>query len=82
MKKSLITLIGAIALGVTLPALAGPDWQVIEHSRLIKQAEKKAATAVSNPVAQPAGAKTGASSTDEKMAKMMAECTEMMKTPK
>lgn len=38
MKKSLISLIGALALGATLPALVGPDWQAIEHARKAKQA--------------------------------------------
>lgn len=37
MKKSLITLIGALALGATLPAFAGPDWQVIEQARKARQ---------------------------------------------
>jgi len=38
MKKLLITLVGALTLGATLPALAGPDWQAIEHARKAKQA--------------------------------------------
>lgn len=38
MKKSLISLVGVLALGATLPALAGPDWQAIEHARKAKQA--------------------------------------------
>ena len=38
MKKSLITLIGALTLGAALPALAGPDWQLIERARKAKQA--------------------------------------------
>jgi len=37
MKKLLITLIGALTLGAALPALAGPDWQAIEHARKAKQ---------------------------------------------
>ncbi|MEO6322315.1 MAG: hypothetical protein ABIR56_16600 [Polaromonas sp.] len=36
MKKRLISLIGFLILGATLPALAGPDWQVIEHARQAK----------------------------------------------
>ena len=40
MKKSLITLIGTLALGAALPAFAGPDWQLIEHARKAKQAEQ------------------------------------------
>ena len=42
MKKLLITLIGALTLGATLPALAGPDWQAIEHARKAKQAAQEA----------------------------------------
>ena len=37
MKKLLITLIATITLGTTLPVLAGPDWQAIEHARKAKQ---------------------------------------------
>ena len=33
MKKLLITLIGSFALAGTLPAFAGPDWQIIEKAR-------------------------------------------------
>lgn len=33
MKKLLATLIGTIALGSTLSAFAGPDWQAIEQAR-------------------------------------------------
>jgi hypothetical protein len=38
MNKSLITLIGALTIGAAWPALAGPDWQVIEQARKAKQA--------------------------------------------
>ena len=40
MKKLLISLIGALALGATLPVFAGPDWQAIEHARKAKQASQ------------------------------------------
>jgi len=33
MNKLLITLVGSLTLGACLPALAGPDFQAIEHSR-------------------------------------------------
>lgn len=42
MKKLLISLMGALALGATLPALAGPDWQAIELARKAKQASQLA----------------------------------------
>ena len=38
MKKLLITIIGALTLSTTLPALAGPDWQAIEQARKARQA--------------------------------------------
>jgi hypothetical protein len=38
MNQRLIPLIGALAIGAALPALAGPDWQVIEQARKAKQA--------------------------------------------
>lgn len=37
MKRLLISMIGAVTLGATLPALAGPDWQTIEKARKAKQ---------------------------------------------
>ena len=39
MNKTLLGLIGALSLGATLPAFAGPDWQVIEQARKNKRAE-------------------------------------------
>ena len=33
MKKLLISLVGAVTLGVTLPSIAGPDFQAIERAR-------------------------------------------------
>lgn len=45
MKKLLVTLIGALALGVTLPAFAGPDWAVIEWARKAKREAVLAQTA-------------------------------------
>ena len=38
MKKQLVTLIGALTLGATLPAFAGPDFPAIERARRAKQA--------------------------------------------
>lgn len=40
MNKLLISLVGSLALSATLPALAGPDWQAIEHGRQAKQANQ------------------------------------------
>lgn len=41
MKKLLVILIGCATIGATLPASAGPDWQVIEHGRKVKLARTK-----------------------------------------
>lgn len=38
MKKLFITLIGSFTLTAAIPALAGPDWQIIEKARKDKQA--------------------------------------------
>ena len=38
MSKLLVSLIGAVTLGATLPALAGPDFQAIERARDAKRA--------------------------------------------
>ncbi len=38
MKKLILALIGGLALSAALPALAGPDWQLIEHGRALTQA--------------------------------------------
>ncbi len=38
MNKLLITLAGVLALSATLPAIAGPDFQVIEQGRKLAQA--------------------------------------------
>ena len=56
MKKLVISLIGALALGATLPALAGPDWQAIEQARKAKQASQLArhGDAAERPAAGPA----------------------------
>lgn len=39
MKKLLITFIGAITFGTTVPVLAGSDWQAIEQARMAKEAQ-------------------------------------------
>ncbi len=45
MKKSFLILVSALTLGAALPALAGPDFQVIEKARKAQQvaaAERRA----------------------------------------
>ena len=43
MKNSLLAIVGALTIAATLPAVAGPDWQVIEQARKAKtiQAEHR-----------------------------------------
>lgn len=43
MKKLLAALLGAFTLVATVPAVAGPDWQLIEKGRQAKQEEAAAA---------------------------------------
>lgn len=79
MKKSFMTLIGALSLGAALPALAGPDWQLLEHGRKAKAARMQAAA----QPAQTSGSSTSSTSQpDDRSAnkeQMMKECAEMMK---
>lgn len=54
MKKLLITLAGALAIGAVLPANAGPDWQLIEQARKAKSAKlQQEATQQKQKSAQP-----------------------------
>lgn len=74
MKSLLIALTGVLAIGGTLPAFAGPDWQLIEQGRKAKSArlQQAAGSQVQHP---------GSSATDKDAQKdrMMKECAEMMK---
>ena len=56
MKKLLVTLIGALTLGATLLALAGPDWQAIEAARKAKRATEISSRAGPNDVQGPTAA--------------------------
>lgn len=56
MKKLLITLIGAVTLGTTVPVLAGPDWQAIEHARKAKQKAQAARHGDAHEAMAPASA--------------------------
>lgn len=56
MKKLLPALLAAVTLGVTLPALAGPDWQAIEHARKAKQQTQTARSDEAYEAMAPTGA--------------------------
>ena len=45
MNKPLATIVSALALSMALPALAGPDFQAIEHARQVKRARSGQLTA-------------------------------------
>lgn len=47
MNKRFATLIGALTLSASLPALAGPDFQTIEQARQAKRAQLAAVAAAS-----------------------------------
>ena len=70
MKTLLITLAGALAIGATLPAYAGPDWQIIDHGRTVKLARTQQAAA--EKAAKAPG-------NNDQHEKMMKECAAMMK---
>jgi len=67
MKTILLTMVGAIATAVSLAAVAGPDFYVIEKARAAKQAEAH------KSVPQPKISDHAA---------MMKACREMMAQPK
>ena len=76
MKAIWITLMGAATIGAALPALAGPDWNIIEQARKAKLVRLQQQAA-----AQPAASSgTSATQTDEaRRRQMMKDCQEMMK---
>lgn len=69
MKTILFTMAGAVTTAVSLAAMAGPDWSVIEKARAAKQAQAQKQTPH-----QPM--------TMEDHAAMMKACREMMAQPK
>ena len=58
MKRLLITIVGALVLGATVPALAGPDFQLLERARKAKQAEQAEHPTDVRVVQGPAGAES------------------------
>ncbi len=77
MNKLLIAVVSALSLGSAIPAVAGPDMQIIEHGRKVKQQQMREETQMQ-----------GMSNHDHTQAlpemhakheKMMKSCAEMMK---
>ncbi|HCY62236.1 MAG TPA: hypothetical protein DHV59_05280 [Oxalobacteraceae bacterium] len=56
MKKLLITLTDALTISAAFPAIAGPDWQLIEQARKAKAAKMQRET---TPSPQPTVADNG-----------------------
>ena len=61
MKTIVLALLSVTALSASLPALAGPDWTVIERARAQKQVQakqqaQKPCALKSNPAAATSGA--------------------------
>lgn len=81
MKNLLTTVIGVIAMGATLPALAGPDWQIIEHGRQVKLARMQQAAAATQTTTAASLAPQTAKTMDQagEHEQMMKACAEMMK---
>ena len=83
MKTLFTFLIGALTLGAAVPALAGPDWQIIEHGRQVKAARMQAAAAAAQAAARPRPTESPDKSQEmaakEAHEKMMRECAAMMK---
>lgn len=52
MRKIFIAMAGATLLGTGIPALAGPDWQIIEHGRKIKAERRQQVLAQENARSQ------------------------------
>lgn len=80
MKKFLVTIVSAMSFAATLPALAGPDWQIIEHGRKVKaerMRQEQARRAQENP--QKNSQQSGNQTSKEQMIK---KCKEMMSKSK
>jgi hypothetical protein len=79
MKKALFVLIGTLTIGATLPAVAGPDWQLIEQGRkakLVKLKKERAAQAQTLQSIEPSNSQQA--DKDKHMKKTMKECADMM----
>jgi hypothetical protein len=80
MKTVFVTFVGALAISATLPAVAGPDWQIIEHGRQVKLArmQQAAAPQMTAPVSSTPQITRRTEPANEHE-KMMKACAEMMK---
>lgn len=84
MKKLLLTLLCLTTIGATIPAFAGPDWNLIEQGRKAKQLELAQASANKGQAGMEGKmdhqmAKTMDPKMQEQMEAMMKSCQEMMK---
>ncbi len=75
-----IALIGIATFGAAVPALAGPDWQLIEQGRRAKIAQYEKERAMKMQASQGhAPNDTQRVSKDTQMDKLMQDCEAMMK---
>lgn len=85
MKKLLISLAGVLTIGAALPAIAGPDWQLIEQARKAKAIKMQRDVMQQSQLTAADTGTPGASASSQQMDKgshmdgMMKECAEMMK---
>ena len=82
LNNQLITLIGIVMLGAAVPAFAGPDWQTIDQSRLIKKAQNAAAARATGASPASTNLKAGAPGGDEKAKQKADEVSDLVKSPK
>lgn len=80
MKNLLIAVVGALSIASALPAVAGPDMQVIEHGRQVKQEQMRDEAQMQKHM-QGTSAQSHTQTSAEmhaKQEKMMKACAEMM----
>lgn len=80
MKNLLIAAVGALSIASAIPAVAGPDMQVIEHGRQLKREQMREEAKRRQPMlgmADQGGAQTSPE-VRAKHEKMMKACAEMM----
>jgi hypothetical protein len=76
MKTLLVSLIGALTIGATLPAFAGPDWQAIGQARKSKMVRLQ--QSVANDPLSDTRSTSSSQQKESQHDKMMKECADMM----
>ncbi len=83
MKNLLIAAVGALSIASAIPAVAGPDMQVIEHGRQVKREQMRDEVQMQQQMQGMAGQSHAETSPEmrAKQEKMMKNCAEMMQKP-